>query len=592
MMKAHPSAMPMHLIEPQPKIKLPDPRPKALTAWLAELPLANSQRCFAALEAVLEGFNADAKIPAATRLELAELLRPMVRLLAQRAEGQFMDSPLPYPPQAAQYAGLALRLHERLGKAYALAGLDPNYKPGWFEKSERHLTRSLYRALQHWGLVLLRTAQQYQAPTADYWAALYELYRNAEIRQLLLARFDDPEEPETCQTPLGLFKRTLLFALTSTGHLRQRDMENVYYFLGSQVDLAMLGGDSEWDGEPAEFFLHLNEARPPICCLPENSADKAKLRFLFTGPLTRELSKQALLQTAEISPEISAKEKHPIDRAALLRMARSLEGSHKRKGERKSQDESCRCVVGLSRFIGVIQPASAPPKAAANPAGSNLNLVNRLITGKLDLTPEDRMAVLPQGMCLEPEFGDRTLRSELAASKLLSKKSLSREDIWKTEPAAMPPPPAAAGSEVVKARIANASQRGYCLAWPPEQAAGIRIGELIGVLGEGAPSSLGVIRWLHCADGNVMLGVELLTAEAEAEVVDILDPAMKPVAKGLFLPPEQGLRVLPELLALPGKAQAGTTVFMRGSDAHGKFFRAQRLHEGTASFNRFGLAAA
>jgi hypothetical protein len=590
MMKAHPSAMSMHLIEPQPKVKLPAPKPKALTAWLAELPLANSQRCFAAIEAVLEGFNANAKIPAATRLELAELLRPMVRLLVQRAEGQFMDSPLPYPPQAAQYAGLALRLHERLGKAYALAGLDPSYKPGWFEKSERHLTRSLYRALQHWGLVLLQTAQQYQTPSADYWATLYELYRNTEIRQLLLARFDDPEEPESCQTPLGLFKRTLLFALTSTRHLRQRDMGQVYDFLGTQVDLAVLSSDGEQDGEPAEFFLHLNEGQPPICCLPENSADKTKLRFLFTGHLTRELDKQALLQTAEISPEISAKEKHPIDRAALLRMARNLEGSHKRKDERKSQNESCRCVVGLSRFIGALQPASAPLKAAANPARPNLNLVNRLITGKLDFAPEDRMAVLPQGMHLEPEFGDRRVRSEMAASKLLSKKSLSREDIWKTEPAAASS--ADTETEVVKARIANTSQNGYCLAWPSDQVAGIRIGELLGVLDETAPSSLGVIRWLHCADGNVMLGVELLTAEAEAEVVDILDPAMKPVAKGLFLPPEQGLRVLPELLALPGKAQAGTTVFMRGNDAHGKFFRAQRLHEGTASFNRFGLAAA
>lgn len=579
----------MHLIEPQPKVKLPAPKPKALTAWLAELPLANSQRCFAAIEAVLEGFNADAKIPAATRLELAELLRPMVRLLAQRAESHFMDSPLPYPPQAEHHAELALRLHERLGKAYALAGLDPNYKPGWFEKSERHLTRSLYRALQHWGLVLLQTAQQYRTPSADYWAALYELYRNTEIRQLLLARFEDPEEPESCQTPLGVFKRTLLFALTSTRHLRQRDMGHVYDFLGTLVDLAVLSGESERDGDPAEFFLCLTEATPPICCLPENSEDKAKLRFLFTEHLTSELGKQALLQTAEISPEISAKEKHPIDRAALLRMARNLEGSHKRKDERKSQDESCRCVVGLSRFIGAHAPASAPSKKPGHQRDTNINLVNRLINGRLDFIPEDRNRLLPQGMHLEPEFGDRNIRSELAASNFLSKKSVSREDIWESAPAA--PRPADTEADVVVARLANASQHGYCLAWPADQVAGIRIGELIGVLGEGKPSSIGAIRWLHCADGKVMLGVELLTAEAQ--VVDILDQAMKPVAKGLLMPPEHGIRILPEILALPGKVQAGTMVFVRDGEAHqGKFHRAQRLHESTASFCRFGLAEA
>ncbi|MGZ8216626.1 hypothetical protein [Methylomagnum sp.] len=590
MKKATTHTMYMHLIEPQPKVKIPAPRPKTLTAWLAELPLTNSRRCFNAIDAVLEAFNADAKIPAATRLELAELLRPMVCLLAERAESHFMDAPLPYPPQAEYYAGLALRLHERLGRAYALAGLDPNYKPGWFEKSERHLTRSLYRALQHWGLVLLRTAQQYRTPTADYWAMLYDLYRNTEIRQLLLARFDDPEEPESCQTPLGVFKRTLLFALTSTRHLRQRDMWHVYDLLGTLVDQAVLSAENEREGEPAEFFVRLNEARPPFCSHPEDGEDKAKRRFLFTGDLTRELSKQALLQTAEIGSEISAKDKRAIDRAALLRMAKNLEGSHKRKGERKAQDETCRCVLGLGRFMSALLPASTASKASARPSSSfNPDLVDRLITDNLDFAPEDRRALLPQGMHLEPEFGDRNIRSEMMASKFFAKRSLTREDIWQTEPTATPP--AEAENAVVEARIANASQHGYCLAWPSDQVAGVRIGELIGVLDEQAASSIsiGVIRWLHCADGQVMLGVEQLTTAAEP--VDILDPAMKPAAKGLLMPPEPGLRTVPELLALPGKAQIGTMVFVRGGDPHGKFYRAHRLHENTASFSRFGLVA-
>lgn len=577
----------IHLIEPQPKVRLPDPRPKALTAWLGELPLANSQRCFDAIDAVLEAFNADARIPAATRLELAELLRPMVSLLVERAESHFMDAPLPYPPQVELYANQALHLTQQLGTAYGLAGLDPNYRPGWFEKSERHLTKSLYRALQQWGLVLLRTAQQYRTPTGEYWAMLYDLYRSVEIRNLLLARFDAPEEPASCQTALGLFKRILLFALTSTRHLRQRDMRHVYDLLGNLVDLAELSAESQRNGEPAEFFVRTDEARPPFYHHPEDGEDKSRRRFLFTGDLTSELSKQAFLKTADIELDLTGKDKNPIDEAALLRMVRNLEGNYKRKGERKSQNEICRCVLGLSHFINILRPP-AQSHASGDPRALNPALVERLISTGIDFSPEDRQQVLPKDMFMEPEFGDRTLRSELAASKLLSKKALTREDIWQSKPGTM----AHDKSEgaVVEARMTNASEHGYCLVWPSDQVAGIRIGELIGVLGgDKAHSSMGVIRWLQCGDGQFMLGVEQFTASAE--VVDVLDRQMKPVARGLLMQPEPGYRIIPELLTLPGKVQVGNLVFVHNGDgqAKGRFFKVQRMNENTASYSRFGL---
>lgn len=570
------------IIEPQPKARIPAPKPKALGTWLQELPITNSQRCFNALDNVLEAFNSDNKLDAATRLELADQIRPTLCLLAQRAEPHFMDAPLPYPAEAAFHANWTLRLHHRMGIAYALAGVDPSYKPGWFDRSERHFTKALYRALQHWGLVLLRSAQQYRMPPTDYWSMLYWLLRSAEIRKVLTSEFADPTEPAPCRTALGLFKRTLLFNLASIRHLRQRDMVHVYELLGNLVDHVALSSETIRDGESAEFFIRLDEDQPPTTNPKRKHQDLTNLRFLFTGELTRELSKLALIKSAEIHADIGAKEKSHIDKSALLRMARNLEGIQQRKGERRSQDGTCHCVVGLNRLIGLLfsdSPEKSPPPKAG--------LVDRLLESHLELSPEDREKMLPEEKYLEPEYGDPNLRSELTLPKFLKKKALEREDIWKSEEEDTIAP--VAGSDLVETKIANASSHGYCLVWPGDQMAEIRVGELIGIVNEQSTLFTGVVRWLDCGKEQVMLGLEQLTTTAKPAI--LMDRAMKPLTKGLFLPPEPGRRPGPELLALPGKIHVGNLAYV-GDESNGTHYRVHRLHEGTDSYSRFGLVEA
>jgi hypothetical protein len=574
----------------QTPINIPDPKPKALAGWLADLPLANSRYCSDAVEAVLESFNNNANLAAPTRLELAELLRPAVCMLVQRAENHFIDAPLPHHPKAEFYAGLALRLHRGLEMAYALAAFDPECAQGWFNKGERRLLQALYRALQQGGLILLRTAQQYQTPPVDLWSTLYRLYRIAEARNLLSAPFKDGEEPEACRTPLGMFNRCLLFALTSTRHLRQRDMLHVYDLFGALADRAVLSSEADQDWQTAEFSIHLDEDRPPFRSDSTGHPDKANLRFLFTWKLTRMLA-----NAADAPEEFSVKDKPPINKAVLSRVVRSLEGIQKRKAERKPKDGTCRCLVGLSKIIGALSLPSSPEESSSPPSASDFTVAERLITRKFDGFSEDGTPIRSTGpgfeLELEPESEEYNLyppppRNEIGSPKILEGKFSARENIREAEETASFNESGAA----VEGRIANVGARDYCIVWPADQVAEIKVGELIGVDEDGQSSLfIGVIRWLHCGEGRVRFGVELLTLSAE--VAELLDNSHHPMAKGLLLPSEPDLRSSPELLTLPGKIQPGGMVCL-GDAAQGKFYRVQSLLKGTASFSRFAIAPA
>lgn len=550
-------------------VVLPLPDPKALAAWLAELPLANPLHCFDAVASALEFFNESPGLTPGIRLELADRMRPMAAMLAEQAETHFLDAPLPYHPKAEFYASLAFRLSHGLGKAYALAAFDIKPSFSWFGQGDRPLTLALYRAFQHLGLALLRTAQQYQNPPPDFWSTFYRLYSIAESRKLLQTRLNCPEEPEACQTLIGIFKRCLLFKLASTRQMRQRDMARVYDMLGA------LASHAVWNAQPitadpsaAEFSIYLDESRPPSRLRDLDSLWHPGVRYLHTSGLAEILSKAALEAKGS-----GAHEKVDIDDAVLASVARNLEGLQKRRAERRLRNSPCRCAVGLNNLIAVLSPPEHNEHPPLPQDGSLSGNDHKPLLSERKLTYARDVA-----------NGDRDLRTELVVPQMF-KKSMTREDIWVAQEETAQHEPS---DTAVESQIANVGSHDYCIIWPADHVAGLKVGDLVGVEDPAERALLiGVIRWLHCGDGRVRFGVDLLSLEAM--VVDILDNRMEPIGKGLLLPAEPGLRAAPELLALPGKTHPGGMA-RSGEQDRPLYFRVQHAIRQAPSFSRFGLA--
>jgi len=549
------------------QVVLPDPKPKVVAAWLDELPLANLLYCFDAIEGALEYFNADLGIHAGTRLELAKLMTPVVSMLVEQAEAHFIDAPLPYHPKAEFYSSLAYRLQFGLGMAYALSAFEVKPSSGWFGPSGNQPLTAVYRAFQHLGLAQLRVAQQYLTPSLEFWAMLFRLYYHAEAKGLLQKYYDEPSEPEACRTPLGLFKRSLMFDLASTRHLRQREMARAFELLGALSDHAKWGNNPAQDWHSAEFVIHLDQVRPPARNPPGSLPGGDGNRFLYTLDLVRMVER-----FAEDSRQGIGRDRHGLDEVVLDSIARNLQGIQKRKADRKLLDTACRCVVGLNRLIAAL---SQPDRFWGQPPASK-SAPKAKPSRPLDIMPERD---------LDTEEID--LRSEITLPKLLRRGQITREDIWIAVEDKWKG--GVTAGTVVEGRIANAGIHDYCIVWPMGKVAEIKVGELIGIRDEGHALFIGVIRWLHCGEGRVRFGVEMLTLAGE--VLEVLDSNMKPVALGLLLPPEAGLRETPELLTLPGKVHPGAAARV-GDGSEGQFYRVYSLIKNAASFSRFSLTPA
>jgi hypothetical protein len=546
-------------------VVIPEPTPDGVSAWLAELPLVNARYCLEAMEAALESFNARPGLHASTRLVLAELARPTVLMLTQRAESLLLDASVPYPADIQVNADYGIRLHRELGMGYAQAAFDPACAASG-NKGTLRLLGALYRALEHWGLAMLWTALAYRPSEEEYWLILYRLFRFADARGLLNVRFADAEAAEPCKTPLALFKRAVLFSQANARRLRQRDMMAAFKLLGAMEDLARLGQEPVRDGLTAEFLMDIAGRSPPARTRVRCGTEAEDPRFLHTRNLAL-----LLMDMVEAS---GTPMQYAIDKSALARVARSLGGLEKRKSMRRPETDSCWCVAGLSPLISALSdPLPFMVQSSGCVDGKPHPMGLEVVRDEEDWTPSGR-------------FEARILRNESPLSKLMNKKRgiVNSDDIWSGGEEA----PSQALPAVVEGTIVNSSARGCCIIWPSLSSARTKVGELLGVwLGPDKPVNfVGAIRWLECEQGGLTLGVELLAPAAE--VVEVYDSASKPKGRALLLAAVAALRPDPELLALSGTVQVGSVVRLGSGEGVTGYWVREAL-EATPSFGRYVL---
>ncbi len=217
-------------------------------------------------------------------LWVLELVRGDARRALDYLGGRIRSQPLPLPsaPRAAYHLAIEL-LHElALGYEQALSGTGV---------SRRGRALAAERALSLHGERMLRTHQTYTALDTGFWRRVNGTYRTAEQLGVAERRVDDPElrfTPRRRQSPQGMFKRLLLFALAGTQGFRRGEAARLNRALETWKDMARLtAARREPESSIPRFAVDLASAHGPRLLGSDDRA--ASVRVLEVADLVVEV---------------------------------------------------------------------------------------------------------------------------------------------------------------------------------------------------------------------------------------------------------------------------------------------------------------
>ncbi len=450
--------------------------PGELDAWLETLPKANIGETAKNLYQYTSELSRVAVSPA-TRMQLAEHLRPLIRYANRALERHYLNQPVVLPPQSRKVAQLAQTLQGLLAKQYVIICAQCATQAVSQPELAGLIPQAVQRAMSELGQVILRSCQLYMPPPVRTWHELHQLFLLAEQRALLDCEVYDPEHPAGARQLGSTYLQALLLGCSKTNQLRQADIAPLYNalsHLAASAQLARGASTAVLCVDPRQDF--------PACytTLLKGNWDAGCLG-LNTSHLLEKLH-----QSHENLPE-----------GLREHLDRALGAPQKRHFTRIRTDNTVEVCVGLTA-------------------------VHFMLAGELSFDAFLQRAQ-QQGRAVHA-FHGTTAKHPTQAKK----------DVWDQiyKPGNsildqidysldMPGKAAAGGSSAAdnkqgmsqQVKMLNASAGGCCLRWEENVPPQIKAGEIVGLRHEGHTQwNIAVIRWLSAQEASgTLLGVELLS---------------------------------------------------------------------------------
>ncbi len=552
---------------PTPDPSLPEPTLKehsffelnagAVRAWADALPKANLGETSKQLYLAVRQLNQVACRPA-ERLDALENIRPALHLAQNGMQRHYLNKAFVLPPNAHKVVQLSDFLNEQLALGYRLVATQLS-EGG--RSTQAELALATHRAITEYSRMLLRRYQLYSDPQPGFWLMLHKLFQIAVINQLSGQRMDDPLFGSCNLTQAYL--RPLLLACARPHQLQQADLPRVFQQFASWSDkLALRGGELD----SCAFIVSPTADRPPQ--YRELCTDRSRCLGIDTGELCRHLG--ALQKHARDTSDALVDDSE-INSQLLSHLQQAWGQMSQRASERSDCDTRVVVALGLVAahfFVADQTPFEAFSGDNEAATGGNPFLQRRrdVWSDSLKRDVFDRGNKTPGGPNDDYDVIDFT--SPGAAAK--AEDSGCRHHSY--------------------AVIAvNASDRGYCIQWPSNQAVQLKSGNLIALKSNGAPHwSLGCIRWVkNVSTDYSQVGIEVLGDSAEPFSASALHLGLpgKHSHRSFLLPPDP-LADTPGYLLAPRTAfKAGQTLELRQP---GQVLRAQ-LTARAASASTFCL---
>jgi hypothetical protein len=537
---------------------------QAIDTWIGQLPLSDVDAACAAIQHLLRTINMTDGLECLERQRIVEQLRPpTVSLLGMSSEQHLPSSTLfPLPRAQRQFTQRNVEICMELANAYRRVITSGTF---FSDKvmSENGRAHIVYRALQAYGLALLRSLERYEAPPEGFWLEVYAIYRFAEGHRLHNLNLPMPEiEGATVDSQ---FKQMLLLALSSHQHHPPDEIRQFYTMLMLIAKDAEILSTPEWNNETALYCFDMHSDNPPKSVKRAKPMPQAGERcYVFINPM---LTKA---QQYFSNPAHRATERFKLRPSTILSLLEKLSSAEKRRFVRKPASGIKRFTVGLHRVIDAL-------------SGTNSSVAE--IVPPVELEEIDEFEII-----LDQNSNNLWGQPKINAYGITPDNQNKVADI-------------PANVELTGSLI-NISAGGYCMSWLNMQVPGARVGELIGtyenisaarvgeLIGtyeEGEQNiHIGIIRWMHhMKEDELVIGVELSSPEVEAVIIDTGHDREIPL-RGLYLSAHPKLGLPASLLCAPGIVKARQNIVLRGKQGESRF-HLERIVESSLSFQLFTL---
>ncbi len=478
---------------------------KEITAWVAQLPIANIGETARLLFQTFRSFNRTL-VPAKKRLQNTEYFREPLSYIADNLSKHYLGSGFPLSEKAYKVAVLNRELHSGIATAYkaCIVGLlmENQGKP-----DKKLLVQAIHRCMTYLSQVTLLSVLVYDPYPRRIWQELHTLHRLAVRYDIVHTSVEDPKEPEQKKSTVeDAYRRCVLFALASPYKMRQKDNIHVFETL---LEWSHLASFHSFDDAPEETSILIRQdtdLAPNHGAKQEGSETKYLLK-LDASPLISQLRSQ-FAENEEDRPQLWGIQK--LDKGLIRQLILLWSKAQKRAFVRTKLNFELHVAVGLRSIHKLITHGGDTPRVEDKSVDDGTWIEtafaegnNPKISSHFSLSPLDGGSYNPRRGDFE-DFGPNSRDFDAIEQP---------SQIWENESAK----PAEPATNILK--TLNESAGGYCLDWKGRHIPKIQVGELIGVQSAMSANQFGVgiVRWMRRSpEDTLQVGVQMVAPNAVA----------------------------------------------------------------------------
>ena len=372
-----------------------EPNANALSQWLLEQPLGKPKQFSVLLYTLLPEIN-QLQCQSQTRIDLLDILRPVVYQCVASSHEQHLSQPLQLDKQSTRVAMMSHALLRHLCDGYLIAittELDSSSNP-----NPERLAKCIFFALHGLGQLYFHCTQLYASTAPLFWLKAHSLFQLAEEYKLgneSVLAYQSPEENRTIEQA---YKRLILLACSHTNQLPQIDITYLYNAFENWADLAEIT-----QPQAVNEYSQCRYWADPFEDLPPHNRDQNKsgedIGFDFTDLIL-------LLQTHNhYGPGKGVKEIPTFFRHSLAEhLLQCWQRSERRKQARHAIDERFEICVGLENAYTLLNQAEVDDKPV-----SYVNAVDSSPGGLCLRWQNNVPKATEPGQCLLIRSSDKTL---------------------------------------------------------------------------------------------------------------------------------------------------------------------------------------